>query len=304
MQLPIRRLPSLVPAILLALPVFAVGCVGQSEYDRSQSSVRNLQDQLADRDAQLSSLQSLVDSMKKGQGYNAALETENKALRDANGKLTADLANAQKALEDAAKSTGDITITNMLPSDLSSQLKALADANPDLMEYVASRGMVRLKSDVTFALGQTTLTDKAAAAIARLGAILNNGHASAYDVLVVGFTDNVPVTNPANKEKYQDNLGLSCARGASVARCLEKNGVDRKRVTAGGRGDQDFIADNAAKGNSANRRVEVYLRPSVLPEPAPAAAAPAPAPAAAATPAPAGKTTEAAPAGTSFENLK
>ena len=302
----IRRLPSLlsvpslVPVILLALPIFAVGCVGQTEYDRSQSSVRNLQDQLAERDAQLASSTALVDNMKKGQSYSAAMEAENKALRDSNGKLSAELAKAIADLEDAAKKSGDFTITNMLPNDVAAQLKALADANPDLMEYVSDRGMIRLKSDVTFDKGQTDLKPKAADAIARLASILNSQHASGYDVLVVGFTDNVPVTNPANVEKYKDNLGLSCARGASVVRCLEKNGVDRKRATAGGRGELDPIAVNADKGNMLNRRVEVYLRPSVVPAPPAAAATPAPAPA----PAPAGKTTEAAPAGTHFENLK
>lgn len=99
---------------------------------------------------------------------------------------------------------------------------------------------------------------------------------SIFLVEVAGHTDNVGAAE-ANKT-------LSQRRAESVVTYLaDKKGIDRKRLSAKGYGDEKPIDDNkTAKGRQKNRRVEFVILKSVkkVAQPAAApAAAPAPAPA-------------------------
>jgi chemotaxis protein MotB len=79
-----------------------------------------------------------------------------------------------------------------------------------------------------------------------------------------GHTDNVPVENPRTKELFIDNLGLSLARAAAVARAFVDSGIEPKRLVVRGFGDSRPVADNkTADGRARNRRVEIRLAPPV-----------------------------------------
>ncbi len=110
-------------------------------------------------------------------------------------------------------------------------------------------------------------------------------------VFVDGHSDNVPVAAPETKKLYVDNLGLSLARAASVARVLEDGGVPSERLVVRGFGSTLPVESNDEnEGRAKNRRVEIYY----IPSPAP----PVPEPVKLETPEPAKEPAEPAPATT------
>jgi len=73
-----------------------------------------------------------------------------------------------------------------------------------------------------------------------------------YKILIVGHTDN------SGTEK--SNAALSQNRAEAVATYLATTGIDRRVITAEGRGSREPIADNKrAEGRQKNRRVEIFL---------------------------------------------
>ncbi|MGI4805458.1 MAG: OmpA/MotB family protein, partial [Janthinobacterium lividum] len=82
-----------------------------------------------------------------------------------------------------------------------------------------------------------------------------------YDVLIEGNTDNVPITS----KNIRNNWDLSALRASSVVQTLQnKYGVDPKRLTAGGRGEYNPIADNSTEaGKIKNRRTQIIITPKL-----------------------------------------
>jgi chemotaxis protein MotB len=149
---------------------------------------------------------------------------------------------------------------------LTDALTAFASQNPDLVEFDASRGVVKFKSDVTFAVGDATVTPKAKEVLARFGSILNASGADGYELLVAGHTDSTPVTNEATKRRgHFNNWYLSAHRAIAVGGELVADGVSAKRMGVVGYADERPIASNATEaGKAQNRRVEVLILPTSL----------------------------------------
>ncbi len=75
-------------------------------------------------------------------------------------------------------------------------------------------------------------------------------------VTVEGYTDNVPV----NGRRFASNWQLSSARASSVAAYLATGGIDAKRVSAVGYGENHPVATNASpEGRAQNRRVVIVV---------------------------------------------
>jgi len=152
-----------------------------------------------------------------------------------------------------------------LPAPLSNALTSFAHENPDLVDFDAARGIVKFKTDFTFATGQDTITEKAKAAISRFASILNSDAAKSYELMVAGHTDNSPVVNPQTKAKHPDNWYLSSHRAIAVGDELIKHSVSPQRLAVVGYADQRPIASNTTSaGKAQNRRVEVLILPSTV----------------------------------------
>lgn len=269
------------PAALLALTVLSTGCVSQDSHDDLLSINRQLEERNTVLEQEVASLRL---SNRQANDAIAALEARISRLAALEARYAEDQATiaeknktiAQLRAEIAKLGSGQnkIVVVEGLPPEVSDALRDLAAANPDLMVYDADRGMIRLRSDLTFGLGSDVVSDAAKTALSRLANVLNGGAAGQFDIQVVGHTDAVPVKSARGKQLYTDNLGLSSNRGDSVARVLIANGVGAGRVMSGGRGATQPIEANNAKGQSkANRRVEIFLvKASDAPAPAPAPA--------------------------------
>lgn len=82
-----------------------------------------------------------------------------------------------------------------------------------------------------------------------------------YDVLVEGNTDNIPIS----RTNIRNNWDLSTLRASSVVQTLQNDfGVNPARLTAGGRGEYNPIADNDTEaGRQRNRRTEIIITPKL-----------------------------------------
>jgi len=253
-----------------------VGCVSQEKYNAKALENSALSEQLSssqkDADtakAQAAAYKSQVDDLSQrlssADGLNANLQTQNKDLSSQASALDAkyrDSLNNPPKIEQIIQAGGGSGMA--LPPELSNALKEFAAANPGIVEFDAARGVVKFKSDVTFATGSAELTSEAKNVIDKFSSILNSAGAAEYELQVAGHTDNVPVTNPATiKAGHLNNWYLSAHRAVSVGTELISHGVNKGRIAVVGYADQRPIADNAtSEGRKMNRRVEVLILPT------------------------------------------
>lgn len=177
------------------------------------------------------------------------------AIRD---QLLAENQNLRDMLRKFEGQIGDLKFQALDPST-DEALRALAAQYPDLLEYDAARGMIRFKSDLTFASGSDEVSSAAKPSIDALARILLTDAASAYDIRIVGHTDAQRISINTSK-KHATNWHLSTHRAISVGRELITTGVTATRVEAAGRGEYDPMVPNTGNGNTPqNRRVEVFL---------------------------------------------
>ncbi len=118
---------------------------------------------------------------------------------------------------------------------------------------------ISLSDNMLYKSGSYQISDKAGAILSKVAKIINDY--SNYDVLIDGNTDNVPIS----QVNIRNNWDLSALRGSSVVQSLQNNyGVDPKRLTAGGRGEYNTVADNGTNfGKSQNRRTEIIITPKL-----------------------------------------
>lgn len=149
-------------------------------------------------------------------------------------------------------------------STLGNKLKTGDLSDFFVLEEGANRLTVR---DGVFERGSACLTPKARTAVESLqndlsGFLLNNPSAR---ILVEGYTDNVPVTNPVIDYQrfctvYDDNFTLSAARAREARRYVigSLNPEIAKRVIVAGYGDSKPLS-GLDPADPRNRRVEVMF---------------------------------------------
>jgi chemotaxis protein MotB len=249
------------------LVTMLTGCVAQEKYNALKLERDGLAEQLGKAQNDASTAQATADSfkgqldaiMQGGQGQVALIANLNQqlALKDS------EIAALNQKYADAIARAG---AGSALPQQLTNELTTFANANPDLVDFDSARGIVKFKSDVTFATGDATLQPKAKDVITRFAQILNSSSASSYELLVAGHTDNTRVSNPRTIQAgHKDNWYLSAHRAISVAQELIGQGTNSQRLGVVGYADQRPIASNVSEsGKQQNRRVEVLILPTTV----------------------------------------
>jgi chemotaxis protein MotB len=255
---------------LAALAFSLTGCVSAEQYNAMKLSRDQAVEQADQAEAEAKSATAQSDA------YKAQLEQ----IANSGNTQTAMIGNysqqvAQLQAQNAAITQKYEDLLNRppqvvelgeraLPADLSNALTEFANANPDIVTFDASRGVVKFKSDVTFASGSTDLNERAIGTLQRFAGILNSPEAVGYELMVAGHTDNQRVTRQSTiQEGNFDNWYLSAHRAISVAAELVKNGVSKSRLGVAGYADQQPIASNSSEaGRAQNRRVEIVILPT------------------------------------------
>jgi len=242
------------------------GCVSQEKYNALKLDRDGLAEQLAKSQSDASTARAEADSYKN----QLALLNQNggsltglvENYRQQNAALQAQLDELNRKYAEALNRPQGMA----LPQPLTNELQAFANQNPDLVDFDAVHGIVKFKSDVTFASGSAEVTQKAKDAIQRFSQILNSPAANGYELLVAGHTDNQRVVNPNTlKAGHLDNWYLSAHRAITVAAELRNHNVNPQRLGCVGYAEQRPVASNTtSSGQAQNRRVEVLILPTTV----------------------------------------
>lgn len=252
------------------------GCVSADKYNALRLERDQYLERLGQAEAEARAerekarvLQQQLDAMLGAGGSQQGLLLN---LQQQNAALKAQLEELNRRYDEAMRREPTV----ILPQSVSNDLQALASQNPDLLEFDASRGLLKFKSDVTFASGSADVQAKARSVLDQVARILNSPSVANYELLVAGHTDNVPVANPATiRAGHKDNWYLSAHRAITVGAELRKGGIGASRMGVVGYADQRPVASNASEsGKAQNRRVEVLILPPAASSAAPATAAP------------------------------
>lgn len=253
---------------LSTLGIALTGCVSQEKYNALKLDRDRLSEQLSQADSEARTARreaelykgSLDQIKNSGDSKDAMLANQTQQLAEMQ-RLNDEL---RRKYDEALGMVGR-SGTSLSPA-LTSALTDFAAQNPDLVEFDAARGMVKFKSDLTFAVGSAEVTEQAKTAIARFAQILNSSAAASHELLVAGHTDSTRVNNPATIQKgHKDNWYLSAHRALEVSSELRTSGVNAQRLGAVGYADQRPVADNGSEaGKARNRRVEVLILPTTV----------------------------------------
>jgi chemotaxis protein MotB len=241
------------------------GCVSQEKYNALKLDRDGLAEQLGKAQNDAGTARAEADSYKQ---QLAALMNQGGNFQGLVANLTSQNANLQAQLDELNRRYADAIsragVGTALPAALSSELTAWANQNPDLVDFDAARGIVKFKSDVTFATGDATLQPAAKTVLNKFAQILNSSAARGYELLIAGHTDNTRVANPRTiSAGHKDNWYLSSHRAISVGEELINQGTGAQRIGVVGYADQRPVAANTSEsGKAANRRVEVLILPT------------------------------------------
>jgi len=204
----------------------------------------------------------------------AAAATAEGAAQAAAGEkaaLQSELTQAQARLAALDKERADaIRARDGLEQELRSSLK---DKELTISE-LEGKLTVNILDQVLFPSGEAALKPGGEAMLRKIADVLR--HYPDRQILVAGYTDNVPVR--LNRARFATNWELSALRATAAVRFLcEKAKVNPKCLAAVGYGEFHPVADNAtAAGRAHNRRIELVILGRDLLVPAKPAAAPAP----------------------------
>jgi chemotaxis protein MotB len=253
---------------LAALGISVTGCVSSKDFKAVSAERDLLKTELADAksrndvyEQQLGALSSAIGSKDSAL---IALSGENADLRRQLDEINATYAQAMEGWEKYGYK---------LPPKLVDELESLASKHGEVLEFDSGRGMLKFKSDVTFALGSAELTPKAREAVTMLAKILASEEARPYELMVAGHTDAMPVSKPDTvRAGHRNNWYLSAHRAIAVGTELQGKSVSPRRLAMVGYAEQRPLASNDSEsGRSKNRRVEVLILPTKVKDQTPVA---------------------------------
>ncbi|RZK83961.1 MAG: hypothetical protein EOO98_17100 [Pedobacter sp.] len=253
------------------------GCVSNKKYTELQSTF----DKLRERNQELSNkyqdsqreltgansrVKSLEEQIASEKANTAALQDAlNKCLSSSNqgnvniSKLVDEINSSNKYIKQLinAKNKSDslnMVLTNNLTRSLSRE--ELGDVDVQVLKGVV---YISLADNMLYKSGSYEVSDKAGETLSKIAKIIKDY--DTYDVLIEGNTDNVPIA----QANIRNNWDLSALRASSVVQVLQtKYAVDPKRLTAGGRGEFNPVADNSTPaGKSKNRRTQIIITPKL-----------------------------------------
>ncbi|MEB0249096.1 MULTISPECIES: OmpA family protein [unclassified Mucilaginibacter] len=270
------KLRILIPSLFI-IAVVASSCVSskkykelQANYDKLDSNTREMKGRylLTERNLGLATerVKSLDEQLASERSNNKQLQSALDKCLTSSGqgnlnisKLVDEINSSNKYIQQLvnAKNKSDslnMVLTNNLTRSLSQS--EIQDVDVKVLKGVV---YISLSDNMLYKSGSYDLTDKAGTTLSKIAKIIKD-YAN-YDVLIEGNTDNVPIT----MKNIRNNWDLSALRASSVVLALQTTyQVDPKRLTAGGRGEYNPIADNStAAGKAQNRRTQIIITPKL-----------------------------------------
>lgn len=265
---------SLFLAAILAGGLSLTGCVSTKKYTALQDDFNSLNDrfQACQRDVVTgqSRIKSLEEMLEQERANNSRLRQQlnemqsllDRSINQGNvniSKLVDEINSSNRYIQHliAEKNKSDslnMVLTNNLTRSLSRE--EMKDVDVQVLKGVV---YISLADNMLYRSGSYEISDRAGEVLGKIAKIINDY--KDYDVLIEGNTDNVPINRP----NIRNNWDLSALRASSVVQALQNNyGINPKRLTAGGRGEYNPIADNNSEaGKLRNRRTQIIITPKL-----------------------------------------
>ena len=262
-----RGVRLLLGVMVVGLLMQASGCVSMAKYNEMRAANRMLAAEKEQCASELYDVRNVNDTLlAKLNTHERELTSSDELLsnlRRENNLLHENLKRVAAEHDRLAAQQGlaDISIVGpKLPEPLDSALKQFAQKYPDAVAYDPASGSVKWKGDVLFALGSDVVKDTAQTSLKQFGDIFKSAAAEGFEVIVVGHTDNHPISRATTLQKHPTNWHLSAHRAIAVAESLLKGGCEPQRIGVMGCSEYRPVAANDTEENkSLNRRVEIYL---------------------------------------------
>jgi len=223
--------------------------VTQEELAGSRARVQSLEEQIAAARANSTALQDALSKCLAGNNQGNVNIAKLADQINASDKYIQHLVD----LKNKSDSLNQVLTTNLTRSLTSDEMR---DVDVKVLKGVV---YISLEDNMLYKSGSYMISERAGSTLSKIAKIINDY--STYDVLVEGNTDNVPISQP----NIRNNWDLSALRASSVVQALQNTyHVDPKRLTAGGRGEYNPVADNSSPaGKSKNRRTEIIITPKL-----------------------------------------
>ena len=242
----------------------------QTENKSLTASLQTTKEELAAKTARVTSLEEQLAAQKRAlaeskKSYDALQKTLDKSLTNASQnnisieKLVDQINESNQYIRHLVevKSKSDslnLVLQNNLTRSLSKE--ELKEVDVQVLKGVV---YISLADNMLYKSGSYEINSRASETLSKIAKIIKDY--KDYDVLIEGNTDDVPIS----RENIRNNWDLSCLRASSVVQALQNEyGVDPKRLTAGGRGEYNPIAENSTElGKQRNRRTQIIITPKL-----------------------------------------
>ena len=271
------KIKIMLPLLLVVVAALTQGCVSnkkyaelQTNYNRLQDTNRNLMQSYQVTQQELSGSRSRVTSLEEqieaAKANAAALQSALSQCLAGNNQGNVNIAKLADQISASSryiqhlvnlKNKSD-SLNMVLTNNLTRSLTPDETRDVDI-KVLKGVVYISLADNMLYKSGSYDILPQAGETLSKIAKIINDY--ATYDVLVEGNTDNVPISQP----NIRNNWDLSDLRASSVVQSLQNTyGVDPKRLTAGGRGEYNPIADNSTPGGrSLNRRTEIIITPKL-----------------------------------------
>ncbi|MDA0832393.1 MAG: OmpA family protein [Planctomycetota bacterium] len=239
------RIPALLCGCLFLVVVSGCQMVPQNQYRMSQLRNRQLhqQNQMSN-----GSLQSILAQKQQLEQQNAALNAR-----------VSNLEGERSQLNEKYVSMLNRNQKSPLSPEATSRFQDLARRYPEF-EFDPATGVSKFRDDILFDLGSDQIKSSAENLLREFAQIMNQGEAQQLNILVVGHTDNTPISKASTKAKHPTNWHLSTDRADEVVLKLAQVGISEKRMGAAGYSMFQPVAPNSdGKSKAQNRRVEIFV---------------------------------------------
>jgi chemotaxis protein MotB len=267
----------LISSALLVVSILGTGCVSNKKFAQLQSSYNDLQNQnkeldgryqtaqrdLSGANTRVKSLEEQIASQRTGlAALQAALDKCLNSTSQGNvniSKLVDEINASNKYIQHLVNTKNksdslNMVLTNNLTRSLSRE--ELRDVDVQVLKGVV---YISLSDNMLYKSGSYEISPKAGETLSKIAKIIMDY--KDYEVLIEGNTDNVPIS----QTNIRNNWDLSALRASSVVQALQTTyNVDPKRLTAGGRGEYNPVADNnTVEGKTKNRRTQIIITPKL-----------------------------------------
>ena len=262
---------------LLAVAVLGQSCVSSKKYKELDANYTQLQNSTKDLSIKY---QTSEQALAVARGRNKSLEEQidqqkanvtalqdalNKCLNSSSqgnvniSKLVDEINSSNRYIQQLVNAKNKSDSLNMVLTN--NLTRSLSPSETQDVDVKVLKGVVyiSLSDNMLYKSGSYEVSDKAGATLSKIAKIITDY--SNYDVLIEGNTDNVPIA----QKNIRNNWDLSALRASSVVQALQTTyQVDPKRLTAGGRGEYNPIADNSTpSGKAQNRRTQIIITPKL-----------------------------------------